>query len=162
MRTVGTKISELRKARNMTQDDLADKMGVSPQAVSKWETDASLPDMSILIHLSDFFHITLDDLLKDKAPEVELVPVNERKNIEQMFLRVYVDTTKGDRVRVNLPLALVKVVQEMDLDISQLTDNKAVANLDLSMIMRLIESGIIGKIVEVDSAEGDHVEVIVE
>lgn len=162
MKTVGTKISELRKARNMTQDDLADKMGVSPQAVSKWETDASLPDMSILIQLSDFFHITLDDLLKDKAPEVELVPVNERKNIEQMFLRVYVDTTKGDRVRVNLPLAFVKVVQEMDLDISQLTDNKAVANLDLSMIMQLIESGIIGKIVEVDSAEGDHVEVIVE
>ena len=37
MKALGTKISELRKARGMTQDELADKMGVSPQAVSKWE-----------------------------------------------------------------------------------------------------------------------------
>lgn len=36
MKALGTKISELRKARGMTQDELADKMGVSPQAVSKW------------------------------------------------------------------------------------------------------------------------------
>lgn len=41
MKALGTKISELRKARGMTQDELADKMGVSPQAVSKWENEVS-------------------------------------------------------------------------------------------------------------------------
>ena len=45
MKALGTKISELRKARGMTQDELADKMGVSPQAVSKWENDLSMPDL---------------------------------------------------------------------------------------------------------------------
>ena len=42
MKSLGTKISELRKARSMTQDELAVKMGVSPQAVSKWENDLSM------------------------------------------------------------------------------------------------------------------------
>ena len=48
MKALGTKISELRKARGMTQDELADKMGVSPQAVSKWENDLSMPDLPVL------------------------------------------------------------------------------------------------------------------
>ena len=51
MKALGTKISELRKARGMTQDELADKMGVSPQAVSKWENDLSMPDLPVLICL---------------------------------------------------------------------------------------------------------------
>ena len=162
MKALGTKISELRKARGMTQDELADKMGVSPQAVSKWENDLSMPDLPVLIELSDFFHISLDDFLKEKVHTVELLPEDKRKDIEQMFLRVYVDSENGDRVRVNLPLALVKMARDMGLDIPQMTDNPMMQKIDLGMIMQLIESGVIGKLVEVDSANGDHVEVIVE
>ena len=157
MKALGTKISELRKARGMTQDELADKMGVSPQAVSKWENDLSMPDLPVLIELSDFFHISLDDFLKEKVQTVELLPEDKRKDIEQMFLRVYVDSENGDRVRVNLPLALVKMARDMGLDIPPMMQK-----IDLGMIMQLIESGVIGKLVEVDSANGDHVEVIVE
>ena len=162
MKALGTKISELRKARGMTQDELADKMGVSPQAVSKWENDLSMPDLPVLIELSDFFHISLDDFLKEKVQTVELLPEDKRNDIEQMFLRVYVDSENGDRVRVNLPLALVKMARDMGLDIPQMTDNPMMQKIDLGMIMQLIESGVIGKLVEVDSANGDHVEVIVE
>ena len=155
MKALGTKISELRKARGMTQDELADKMGVSPQAVS-------MPDLPVLIELSDFFHISLDDFLKEKVQTVELLPEDKRKDIEQMFLRVYVNSENGDRVRVNLPLVLVKMARDMGLDIPQMTDNPMMQKIDLGMIMQLIESGVIGKLVEVDSANGDHVEVIVE
>lgn len=162
MKALGTKVSELRKARGMTQDELADKMGVSPQAVSKWENDLSMPDLPVLIELSDFFHISLDDFLKEKVQTVELLSEDKRKDIEQMFLRVYVDSENGDRVRVNLPLALVKMARDMGLDIPQMTDNLMMQKIDLGMIMQLIESGVIGKLVEVDSANGDHVEVIVE
>ena len=162
MKALGTKISELRKARGMTQDELADKMGVSPQAVSKWENDLSMPDLPVLIELSDFFHISLDDFLKEMVQTVELLPEDKRKDIEQMFLRVYVNSENGDRVRVNLPLVLVKMARDMGLDIPQMTDNPMMQKIDLGMIMQLIESGVIGKLVEVDSANGDHVEVIVE
>lgn len=162
MKTLGTKISDLRKARKMTQDELADEMGVSSQAVSKWENDLSIPDLPIIIQLAEFFHVTIDDLVREKEKTVELVAEEDRKNIENMFLRIYVDSKEGDRVRVNLPLALVKMAVEMGLDIPSLTNNPALQNLDLNMIMRMIESGVIGKLVEVDSAQGDHVEVIVE
>lgn len=162
MKTLGTKISDLRKARKMTQDELADEMGVSSQAVSKWENDLSIPDLPILIQLAEYFHVTLDDLVREKEKTVELVAEEDRKNIENMFLRIYVDSKEGDRVRVNLPLALVKMAVEMGLDIPSLTNNPALQGLDLNMIMKMIESGVIGKLVEVDGADGDHVEVIVE
>lgn len=162
MKTLGMKISELRKANKMTQDELAEKMGVSSQAVSKWENDLSIPDLPILIELANFFHITLDDLVKEKEESVSFVPEEGRKSIEEMFLRIYVDSVGGDRVRVNLPLVLVKMAYDMGLDIPQMTSNPSLKNLDLKMIMTMIESGVIGKIVEVDSADGDHVQVIVE
>ena len=97
MKALGTKISELRKARGMTQDELADKMGVSPQAVSKWENDLSMPDLPVLIELSDFFHISLDDFLKEKVQTVELLPEDKRKDIEQMFLSCLLYTSPSPR-----------------------------------------------------------------
>ncbi len=162
MKTLGMKISELRKTHKMTQDELAEKMGVSSQAVSKWENDLSIPDLPLLIELANFFHVTLDDLVKEKEETVKLVPEEGRKKIDDMFLRIYVDSVEGDRVRVNLPLALVKIAYDMGLDIPQVTNNTALKSLDLKMIMSMIESGVIGKLVEVDSAQGDHVQVIVE
>ncbi len=162
MKTLGKKISELRKQRDMTQDELAEKMGVSSQAVSKWENDLSIPDLPILISLSEFFHVSLDDLVKEKDSMVQLVKESERKNINDMFLRVNVDSKEGDRVRVNLPLALVKMANDMGLDIPQMTNNPSLQGIDLKMIMAMIESGVIGKLVEVDSKDGDHVEVVVE
>ena len=71
MKTIGEKINTLRKQRNMTQDELAEKMGVSSQAVSKWEKDMSIPDLPVLIELSDFFHISLDELVKEKEDSVQ-------------------------------------------------------------------------------------------
>lgn len=162
MKTLGMKISELRKMKKMTQDELAEKMSVSSQAVSKWENDLSIPDLPILVQLAQFFHVSLDDLVIEKEKTVQLVPEESRKNIEDMFLRVYIDSSEGDRVRVNLPLALVKMACDMGLDIPQLTNNASLQGLDLNMIMKMIESGVIGKLVEVDSADGDHVEVVVE
>ena len=67
---------------------------------------------------------------------VELLPEDKRKDIEQMFLRVYVDSENGDRVRVNLPLALVKMARDMGLDIPQMTDNPMMQKIDLGMIMQ--------------------------
>ena len=119
MKTIGEKINTLRKQRNMTQDELAEKMGVSSQAVSKWEKDLSIPDLPVLLELSDFFHISLDDLVKEKEDSVQLVPEGQRKDINEMLLRVNVHTVKGDKVRVNLPLALVKIASQMDMEMLQ-------------------------------------------
>ena len=64
--TLGQKIHKLRLERNLSQEDLADKMGVSRQSVSKWETDTSIPDLDKLLKLSDLFGVSLDGLVKEK------------------------------------------------------------------------------------------------
>ena len=50
--TLGKRIAQYRKAQNMTQENLAEKLGVSSQAVSKWETDQTCPDILLLPQLS--------------------------------------------------------------------------------------------------------------
>lgn len=59
---LGTKIRELRKDKGLTQEDLADKLSVSAQAVSKWENDTCYPDMAQIPVLANFFGVSLDEL----------------------------------------------------------------------------------------------------
>lgn len=67
--TLGQKIFELRNKQKMSQGDLAEKLNVSRQSISKWETDASVPELDKLIMLSDLFNITIDELVRDELPE---------------------------------------------------------------------------------------------
>ena len=67
------KLRELRKASGMTQEQLAAEFGVSVQAVSKWETAASYPDIELMPRIADLFGVSLDELLRD---------VKNEKNIE--------------------------------------------------------------------------------
>ena len=66
--TLGERIAYYRGALGLSQGELAEKLGVSRQAVSKWETDAGLPDLDRLIALSGLYNITLDELVKGAAP----------------------------------------------------------------------------------------------
>lgn len=160
--TMGERISEFRKDRGMTQDGLAEKVGVTSQAVSKWENNLSVPDLSILIELADLFNVTLDELVRDKEETVRFIPAEKRKNIDELILRIRVLSSDGDKVKVNLPLALVKMAIEMGIELPQISGQKGLKELDLEKIMTLVENGVLGKLVEVESAEGDTVEIVVE
>lgn len=67
--TLGQKIYQLRTQAGLSQEDLAEKTGVSRQSVSKWETDASIPELEKLLQLSKLFGITLDALVRDEPQE---------------------------------------------------------------------------------------------
>ncbi|MDD6984097.1 MAG: helix-turn-helix transcriptional regulator [Clostridia bacterium] len=60
----GKTIKRLRRERDMTQDELAEILSISPQAVSRWETDAAMPDISLIAPLCNLFHVTADSLLE--------------------------------------------------------------------------------------------------
>ena len=60
------KIIELRKKNGWSQEDLAEKLGVSRQSISKWEGAQSIPDMNKIIMISDIFGVSTDFLLKDE------------------------------------------------------------------------------------------------
>jgi transcriptional regulator with XRE-family HTH domain len=164
--TLGKRIAALRREKGLKQDELAEKLGVSAQAVSKWENDQTCPDISLLPLLAKTLGVTVDELLSGKqesAPAVQIVPANERKDIKDMVLRIVVSSAENDNVRVNIPLSLVKVGVDAGLNMSQITSgNEALKNIDLGKILELVEQGVIGNLVEVESADGDTVRVFVE
>ncbi len=69
--TLGEKIIDLRKKRGLSQEDLAITLGVSRQAVSKWETGDATPDTDKVIALAEYFDVTTDWLLRDIEPQAE-------------------------------------------------------------------------------------------
>ena len=71
---LGSSISRLRAAHQMSQGDLAEALGVSRQSVSKWETNASVPDLDKLVKMSRLFGVTLDELVTG-APAAQPEPV---------------------------------------------------------------------------------------
>lgn len=96
--TLGKRIVAHRKRLGLTQDQLAEKMGITAQAVSKWENDQSCPDISALPQLADIFGITVDALLgreSTKEPELE-APAQEKPQKEPIFEAVVVDDNEED------------------------------------------------------------------
>lgn len=81
--TLGLKIQDLRKKAQLTQDELAEILGVSRQALSKWENGSSIPDIDKVILISESFSVTTDYLLKD-SPTQQDYHKDEKKN-ESMF-----------------------------------------------------------------------------
>ena len=163
MATLGNRIMEYRKKCGMTQEQLAERMEVSAQAVSKWENDISCPDISALPRLADVFHITVDELLVgEKKQEVRLSAPEEKKDINKMMLRVRVNCADGDRVKVNVPIALVKAALEIGMEMPQVNGHMPLDKINLEQIIQMVDQGVIGKIVEVETSDGDTVEIFVE
>ena len=163
--TIGKRIAALRREKNLKQDDLAQMLEVSPQAVSKWENDQTCPDISLLPKLAKILGVSVDELLSGKQelqPVVTLVPEEQRKDIKDMMLRIVVDSSDGDKVRVNLPMALVQLALEMGMELPQLSGNDILKGIDLAQVMDLVRHGAMGNLVEVESADGDIVRIFVE
>ena len=163
--TLGKRIAALRHEKELKQDELAEKLGVSPQAVSKWENDQTCPDISLLPKLAQELGVTVDELLSGKqeaAPLVQVVPEQQRKDISAMMLRVVVDSRDGDKVRVNLPMALVQAAMEIGMAMPEINGSDALKNIDWKQILELVRHGAVGNLVEVESADGDIVRIFVE
>ena len=163
--TLGKRIADLRHEKGLKQDELAQKLGVSSQAVSKWENDQTCPDISLLPQLAKILGVTVDELLtgkKAESPTIQVLPENERKDIKDMILRIVTESANGDVARVNLPLGIIEVLLDSGVNMSQVTGNGALKNIDLNKIMDMIRHGVVGNIVECDDADGDTVRIFVE
>ncbi len=80
--TIGQNIRQLRKDREMTQDELASAIGVTPQAISKWEKDTGLPDIRQIIPLANVFRVSTDVLLGVEPP------ADNAESVHEWILRV--------------------------------------------------------------------------
>ena len=95
--TMGQRIAQRRKALNMTQENLAQRCGVTAQAVSKWEHDQSCPDISILPKLAKILGITADELISGQAPELDPEPRKEEQQEEELRAGIHVESDNGKK-----------------------------------------------------------------
>ena len=72
------------------------------------------------------------------------------------------DSTEGDKVTVNLPMAIVKMGIKLGMTMPQINGNEALKDIDFEEVIKLVDAGLVGEIVTVESAEGDHVRIYVE
>ena len=107
MKQIGKNITNLRKTNNMTQMELADKLGISYQAVSNWERGNTMPDISKLPELAEIFHISVDELLNEKASLVNAVLNNA--------VDTYIEEGKISEQDITNTLPLLKPEQAEEL-----------------------------------------------
>lgn len=159
METLGTRLVELRKKYNFTQADIGEKLNVSVQAVSKWENDLSLPDYDYLIKLADLFNTSIDELLGRKK---EIVRQEENKDKNKLLFKISVKSADGDEININLPLSVIKVLVENNSNTNIISGNESLKNIDFASLLSLAEQGVIGEIVNIKSADGDIIKIVVE
>lgn len=85
------RLKEEREKRNWSQNDLAEKLHVSRQSVSKWETGKNYPSIEIIIHLSDLFSITIDELLRSDEELTQKI-IEDSKQLAYPKWKVFFDS----------------------------------------------------------------------
>ena len=183
--SIGRRIAQRRLAKGMTQERLAREMGVSAQAVSKWENDLNYPDVTLLAPLARLLETTVDELLTGAAasadapadgaadaaaasePAAATTPTaadpTSRPSTASKNAWVHIQVTggrEGDNVDVSIPLSIVKFAANVALAQPAIANNTALEGFDLEAILRAVEEGELGTIVDVtDHDEGERVRI---
>jgi transcriptional regulator with XRE-family HTH domain len=160
MNTLGQRIAILRKNKGLTQEDIAKKFNISIQAVSKWEKDSSSPDISIIKDLAEMLGVSTDYLLSGE--ETKDTVKLEKRDFNKMVLRINILSKDGEKVKINLPLPLISLILDNDMDMPKINGNDYLKNVNLKEIINLVEQGIIGELVNIESSDGDIVSITVE
>lgn len=84
---IGNRLNQLRKLSGMTQEQLAEKLHVSRQTISKWEAGVTMPDLESVVSVSRMFHISLDDLMMEEKEEMKEKEekINEKITLEDLM-----------------------------------------------------------------------------
>ena len=101
--TIADRIQSLRKSKAMSQEELADAVGVSRQAVSKWESEQATPDLEKVVIMSDIFEVTTDYLLKG----IEPVKTDDHKTMADVIDQKVLTEKNGSRAKTALKWFLI-------------------------------------------------------
>ncbi len=171
--TLGERIAYHRKRCAMTQEQLAEKCSVTPQAVSKWENGLTAPDIGLIPRLAELFSVTCDELLgAERRAAVAVDPALVDVNMAVLRIRVVTTerTVYDDRppepgetskIALNLPLSVAEAVLKGGL----IPHAAALNAIDFKQIVALVKAGVVGKLAEVESdSDTEHtaVEIWVE
>ena len=159
MNTIGQNIAELRKKKGMTQEELAEKMCVTAQAVSKWERDASYPDVTVLSALAQALGVSVAAIIEGE----QSVPELKEADADAIARRVLVIKThigQADMdMKVQFPVTALKKMMDNGtlLKIIGEEDYPQVSG----MLETAVETGCVGPIMSVDGNDMQvHIAVV--
>lgn len=159
---LGNNISAKRKAMGMTQEELAAKLGVSPQAVSKWENNLSCPDISLLPAIAKIFGTSVDELLgdssSDKNAQTDIENTEPEATYEEPVFTgkkataLLITTERnGKTSNVRIPLGILRFGLNLGGIFGGLTGPQA------SAVENAVRTGLSGEILTVDGENGEKV-----
>ena len=125
--TLGMMISTLRKEKGMTQLELAEQMGVTDKAVSKWERDLSFPDINSIPKLAEIFEVSVDELMQVKTETKENIGKNKADEM--------IDTAlKGIGIAMGIAVAVLSVLGELETKSAFIMLGIGLASVSISLL----------------------------
>lgn len=165
MAEIGKNIAKLRKLNNLTQEQLAEKVGVSPQAVSKWENGLSCPDITLLPTIAKLFGITVDELLGDEIdtekiskPQINYEKKSKSNEGGKITRQLIITVTKpdGKETNIKLPSVLFNFGIKLGGDLGGISSEQA------GLIKDAVENGLTGEILRVNGENGEIIVIKIE
>lgn len=148
---LANKILSLRKNNGWSQEELAEKMNVSRQSISKWESAAAIPDINRILELANLFGVSTDYLLKDELETIAYSETDERENRVRVSLQEMNDFLKskaadGARIAKGVALCILSpVVLLLLIAVSEqsaaVKDNEAVA-IGVAVLLLMVAGGV--------------------
>lgn len=125
--TLGMMISSLRKEKGMTQLELAEKMGVTDKAVSKWKRNLSFPDINSIPELAEILDVSVDDLMQVKTEVRENISKNKGDEIIDIAL-------KGIGIAMGIAVTVLSVLGELETNTAFIMLGIGLASISISLL----------------------------
>lgn len=146
--SVGENIAKLRKGAGLTQEELAEKLNISGQAVSKWENDMSCPDVEMLARISKLFGCTLDEVVNGK-PAAPQMKSSDPKDVDRRVLTLIAEDGEHTKMNMRFPVGLIRRAFERGSLGDIVGDNAS----QIASVMGMINEGVTGELLKVEDGD---------
>ena len=131
----GSFLRELRKEKQLTQEQLAERFGVTSRSVSRWETGSNMPDLSILVELADFYDVDIRDIIDGERKGEDM---NKEEKERLQFVADYAETEKNTllmRLRIFSIVGLVSLIAGLTMMVISRDNNLPVYDYLMGTLM---------------------------
>ena len=131
----GSFLRELRKEKQLTQEQLAERFGVTSRSVSRWETDSNMPDLSILVELADFYDVDIRDIIDGERKGEDM---NKEEKERLQLVADYAETEKNTllmRLRIISIVGLVSLIAGLTMMLISRDNNLPVYDYLMGTLM---------------------------
>ncbi len=134
-KNVGSFLRELRKEKQLTQEQLAERFGVTNRSVSRWETGSNMPDLSILVELADFYDVDIRDIIDGERKGEDM---NKEEKERLQLVADYAETEKNTllmRLRIFSIVGLISLIAGLTMMVISRDNNLPVYDYLMGTLM---------------------------